>query len=84
MALHFSQLRAEEVAPQLGAAAQGRLTPDQLGPIAGIVGFADGATHAFMVGSIMMLAASAIVWLFLNVHHDELATDEAPEGVGVH
>ena len=84
VALHFSQLRAEEVAPQLGAAAQGRLTPDQLGPIAGIVGFADGATHAFMVGSIMMLAASAIVWLFLNVHHDELATDEAPEGVGVH
>jgi predicted MFS family arabinose efflux permease len=84
VALHFSQLRAEEVAPQLGAAAQGRLTPDQLGPIAGIVGFADGATHAFLVGSIMMLVASAIVWLFLNVHHDELATDEAPEGVAVH
>ncbi|WP_439936620.1 MFS transporter [Nocardia sp. N13] len=84
VALHFSQLRADEVAPQLGAAAQGRLTPDQLGPIAGIVGFADGATHAFLVGSIMMLVASAIVWLFLNVHHDELATDEAPEGVAVH
>ena len=84
VALHFSQSRAQEVAPQLGAAAQGQLTPDQIGPIAGIVGFADGATHAFVVGSVMMLAASAIVWLFLNVHHDELATDEAPEGAGVH
>jgi EmrB/QacA subfamily drug resistance transporter len=84
VAVHFSQSRAQEVAPQLGAAAQGQLTPDQIGPIAGIVGFADGATHAFVVGSVMMLAASAIVWLFLNVHHDELATDEAPEGAGVH
>ncbi|KQV65890.1 MFS transporter [Nocardioides sp. Root122] len=84
VALHFSSARAEEVAPQLGAAAQGQLTPDQVGPIAGLVGFADGATHAFLVGSVMMLVASAIVWIFLNVHHDELATDEAPEGVGVH
>lgn len=84
VALHFSQSRAEEVAPQLGAAAQGQMTPDQLGPIAGLVGFADGATHAFMVGFFMMLAASVLVWIFLNVHHDELATDEAPEGVGVH
>ncbi len=84
VALHFSQSRTEEIAPQLGAAAQGQLTPDQLGPIAGIVGFADGATSAFLVGSIMMLAASAIVWIFLDVHHDELATDDAPEGVAVH
>ena len=25
-----------------------------------------------------------LVWLFLDVKHEELATDEAPEGVGVH
>lgn len=84
VALHYSTSRTEEVAPQLGAAAQGQLTPDQIGPIAGLVGFADGATHAFLVGSFMMLVASAVVWIFLNVHHDELATDDAPEGVGVH
>jgi EmrB/QacA subfamily drug resistance transporter len=84
VALHYSSARAEEVAPQLGAAAQGQLTPDQIGPIAGLVGFAEGATHAFLVGSLMMVAASAIVWIFLDVHHDELATDDAPEGAGVH
>ena len=84
VALHFTTARAEEVAPQLGAAAQGQLTPEQLGQVAGIVGFADGATHAFLVGFAMMIAASAIVWLFLDVKHEELATDEAPEGVVVH
>lgn len=84
VALHFSTVRAEEVAPQLGAAAQGSLTSEQLGSVAGLVGFADGATHAFLVGSLMMVAASAIVWLFLDVKHEELATESAPEGVGVH
>jgi MFS family permease len=84
VALHFTTARAGEVAPQIGAAAQGRLTSDQVGQLAGIAGFADGATHAFLVGSVMMLVASAIVWLFLDVHHDELATDGAPEGVAVH
>jgi EmrB/QacA subfamily drug resistance transporter len=84
VALHFSSARAEEVAPQIGAAAQGQMSADQVGSLAGLVGFADGATHAFLVGSLMMLAASAIVWIFLDVRHEELATDEAPEGVGVH
>jgi predicted MFS family arabinose efflux permease len=41
--------------------------------------FTQGATHAFFVGSFMMLAGSLVVWLFLNVKHDELATD-GPEG----
>lgn len=84
VALHFSSARAEEVAPQIGAAAQGQLSADQVGSLAGLVGFADGATHAFLVGSLMMLAASAIVWIFLDVRHEELATDDAPEGVAVH
>jgi EmrB/QacA subfamily drug resistance transporter len=44
--------------------------------------FAEGATNAFLVGSIMMLGASAVVWIFLNVKHTELATD-GPEGVHV-
>ena len=42
--------------------------------------FTDGATAAFLVGSVMMLAASLVVWIFLNVKHEELATD-GPEGV---
>lgn len=44
--------------------------------------FTEGATSAFLVGSLMMLAASAIVWIFLDVKHTELATD-GPEGVHV-
>jgi hypothetical protein len=45
--------------------------------------FAHGATTAFTVGAIMALAGSAIIWLFLNVKHQELATEDALEG-GVH
>ena len=44
--------------------------------------FANGATSAFLVGSlgsVMALLASAVVWVFLNVKHEELATD-GPEG----
>ena len=84
VALHFSTQRAAEIGPQLGAAAaQGGLpmTPEQIGQLAGLSGFAHGATTAFLVGSAMMLVASAIVWLFLDVKHTELAQDaeENPE-----
>ena len=44
--------------------------------------FTEGATTAFLVGSAMMLLASLVVWIFLDVKHDELATD-GPE-VPVH
>ena len=46
--------------------------------------FTEGATDAFLLGAIMMLGASVVVWLFLNVKHTELATDgpEAPVHVG--
>jgi EmrB/QacA subfamily drug resistance transporter len=40
--------------------------------------FTDGATTAFLFGTGMMLVASLIVWLFLDVKHAELATDGPP------
>jgi EmrB/QacA subfamily drug resistance transporter len=40
--------------------------------------FTDGATTAFLFGTGMMLVASLVVWLFLDVKHDELATDGPP------
>ena len=43
--------------------------------------FTDGATAAFLVGSVMMLAASLVVWIFLNVKHEELATDGPADAV---
>jgi hypothetical protein len=86
VALHFAQARTDEVAPQLATAAGQAgvdLSPEQLGGLAGLAGFAEGATYAFLAGSIMMLAASAIVWLFLDVKHEELATDGPQEVVHV-
>jgi EmrB/QacA subfamily drug resistance transporter len=44
--------------------------------------FTEGATTAFLVGSAMMLLASLVVWIFLDVKHTELATD-GPAGVHV-
>ncbi|CAB4964814.1 unannotated protein [freshwater metagenome] len=44
--------------------------------------FTEGSTQAFLVGSILMLAASVVIWVFLDVKHEELATD-GPEGVHV-
>ena len=31
----------------------------------------------------MIWTASVIVWIFLDVKHEEMATDGVPEGIGV-
>jgi EmrB/QacA subfamily drug resistance transporter len=79
VALHFSTNRAEEIGPGLAAQAQDLPQPvfEQLLQLGS---FTEGATMAFLVGSVMILAASAVVWIFLNVKHTELATD-GPEAV---
>ena len=82
VSLHFAQTRADEIAPALSAAAPG-MDQAALGQLAGLGAFTEGATMAFFTGSLMMLAASAIVWIFLDVKHEELATEQAPEGVHV-
>ena len=93
VAVHFVNGRAETVAGALG---QGLGTAG-LDPSAVVPGtdltymeaavfqasFTEGATNAFLVGSVMMLGASLVVWLLLNVKHDELATD-GPEGAPAH
>ncbi|GAA1444921.1 MFS transporter [Mycobacterium cookii] len=83
VSLHFAQTRADDIAPSIAAAAPD-LDPAALGQLASLGAFTEGATMAFFVGALMMLAASAIVWLFLDVKHEELATEAAPDGVGVH
>lgn len=57
--------------------------PDKM-EIAGHQVFAAGASDAFLFGSVLMLIASVVTWVFLNVKHQELATDgpEAPVHVG--
>jgi EmrB/QacA subfamily drug resistance transporter len=62
----------------------GVTTPSELvGRLAYLGGFPTGATHAFLVGVFLMLAGSAIVWIFLDVKHEELATDAPEQGVHV-
>jgi EmrB/QacA subfamily drug resistance transporter len=81
VALHFSTNSADEIGPGLVAQARD-LTPEQFGQLLQLGAFTEGATMAFLVGSVMILAASAVVWIFLNVKHTELATD-GPEAVEV-
>jgi EmrB/QacA subfamily drug resistance transporter len=61
-------------------------TPEQLSALQKMVQgqvFTEGATNAFLLGAILMLAASAVVWIFLNVKHSELATDGPEAAVHV-
>ena len=95
---HFTNEHITRIAPTI-ARGVSTLDPnvtsalmDKLGVAtpAGLVGalsyigsFPTGATHAFMVGVFLMLAGSAIVWIFLDVKHEELATDAPGQGVHV-
>ena len=95
---HFTNEHITRIAPTI-ARGVSTLDPnvtsalmDKLGVAtpAGLVGalsyigsFPTGATHAFMVGVFLMLAGSAIVWIFLDVKHEELATDAPEQGVHV-
>jgi len=45
--------------------------------------FTAGGTDAFLTGAFMIWAASLIVWIFLDVKHEEMATDDLPEGIVV-
>ncbi len=90
VALHFTNNRGNEIAGPLrdglGQAGSSTvpgtdLTLFDLGLFQG--SFTSGAQAAFLVGSLMMLAASAVIWTFLNVKHTELATDGPGGGVHV-
>ena len=92
VSLHYVNNRSDQVAPKLMEAIQ-NAGIDPSTPIEGssltfvqLAGFqstfTEGATHAFLAGSMMILLASAVVWLFLDVKHAELATD-GPEGIHV-
>jgi hypothetical protein len=45
--------------------------------------YTEGATHAFLTGAFMMWLGSLVVWIFLDVKHEEMATDDAPEAVTI-
>ncbi|HEY2879231.1 MFS transporter [Nocardioides sp.] len=95
---HFTNAHISSIAPTIAHGLQslpqhvtsalmdrlGAASPEALvQTLAYLGGFPTGATHAFLVGVFMMLAGSAVVWLFLDVKHEELAT-ESPEEQQVH
>ena len=88
VATHIFTDRGEEFAKAGEAAAQAGGPPPSAEQMALVRSrsrvpvFTEGATTAFLVGARMMLAASVVVWVFLNVKHEELATD-GPEAIHV-
>jgi EmrB/QacA subfamily drug resistance transporter len=68
----------------LGAFTQQGMSKEQAGQLAYLGSFTNGATAAFLVGAVLIAIGSLATWLFLNVKHEELATDgpEAPVHVG--
>jgi hypothetical protein len=99
VASHYSTAHIEKIAPGVGQGLQ-QADPGMLqqlmdgfgvGSVQELVAqvsylgsFTQGATAAFLVGVFLMLTGSAVVWAFLDVKHEELATDgpEAPVHVG--
>ncbi|WP_323793650.1 MFS transporter, partial [Nocardioides sp.] len=84
VAVHFVNDRADVVAGPIGeGVVRAGLDERLVGSAVFQATFTEGATNAFLVGSIMMLGASLVVWTLLDVKHAELATD-GPEGAPVH
>jgi len=78
VAVHFT---SDKVASLASAADPAQL--QKLQPVIGQVAFTEGATHAFLTGAGMIWIGTLVVLLFLNVKHQDLATDDASEGVAV-
>ena len=88
VAVHFSTEKGESLGLAPG---RGRLGPapsaaqvEQVQTLVGQVAFTEGATNAFLTGAGMIWLATLIALVFLNVKHEELATEEVDEPVLVH
>ncbi|MCW2808582.1 MAG: family efflux transporter permease subunit, partial [Marmoricola sp.] len=72
---------AAEKAAALAPAGTPAPSPEEMKAMATVAQhqvFTNGATTAFLLGTGMMLVASLVVWVFLDVKHEELATDGPP------
>ncbi|WP_193615058.1 MFS transporter [Nocardioides lijunqiniae] len=79
VSLHYADGTKTDLARDLVSSG---LPPEAAGRLAFVGSFTEGATAAFLVGAVLIALGSAAIWAFLNVKHEELATD-GPEG-GVH
>jgi EmrB/QacA subfamily drug resistance transporter len=88
VATHVITSSSDRLSTAMQSAPSGGQAPDpaQVDAMKEVIGlqlFAHGSSSAFLVGSAMALAGSLIVWLFLNVKHEELATDGPEAGAAV-
>jgi hypothetical protein len=84
VAVHFTSDKVTALSTAAQSAAGAGSSPEkaaQLQTLIGNVAFTEGATHAFLTGAGMIWLGTMIVLLFLNVKHEELATEEPPVGV---
>ncbi len=80
VSLHYASNTKTDLFQNL--VAQGK-SPSEAGQLAYLGSFTEGASAAFLVGAVLILIGSLAIWVFLNVKHQELATD-GPEGLPVH
>ncbi len=88
VAVHFSSVRGDAIGAALGSATPtgGRPSEEVQAALSNLVyqgAFTEGAVNAFLTGAFMIWTASVIVWIFLNVKHEELAVEEAPDGMAI-
>ena len=87
VAVHFTQAKgialgaATQAAPHTGAAADPAKVA-ALHKLIGQVAYTEGATHAFLAGAAMIWLGTVVAVVFLNATHQDLATDEVPQGIG--
>ncbi|MGI8901327.1 MAG: MFS transporter [Nocardioides sp.] len=86
VAVHFSTEKGESLGSALEAGASGGTPPTaeamrQMQDLVGQVAFTEGATNAFFTGALMIWLGTVIALVFLNVKHEELATEESEEPV---
>jgi EmrB/QacA subfamily drug resistance transporter len=73
----------DKVSSLMGSLGSAGNDPAVAAVVGGQAAFTAGGTNAFLTGAFMIWAASLIVWIFLDVKHEEMATDELPEGIVV-
>ncbi len=88
VAVHFSSQKATELGSALSSGQAGGAAPTaqavgKMQTLVGQVAFTEGATNAFFAGALMIWLGTVIAVVFLNVTHEELAT-EADEAVVMH
>jgi len=77
---HYGNAHVDKILPALKGAG---LKGDALDGISYLAGYPTSASHGFLVGTFLMLGASAIIWIFLTVKHSEVQDAEGHGAVHI-